>query len=222
MTHQRSGSPVYQGQTWGWDEQPYLGRSRMPCGVHRRATAVIGVAAAAMAAARATVYCASDDGRRQTCSMDTRGGVRLVNQRSGSPCNQGQTWGWTVTEMSGSTAAAVPSSSAAAETGRRWRQGTAVGSGNRLLRLRRWQTKHLQHGHPWRRSPRQSTQRLTLQPGTNLGLEQRKRLGRPRLPCRIPIQSLDRHHVQTTAHSARSSCLHLRRAKLPAKNPSAT
>ena len=38
--------------------------------------------------------CASDDGRRHYCYVDTRYGVRLVNQRSGSPCIQGQTWGY--------------------------------------------------------------------------------------------------------------------------------
>jgi hypothetical protein len=38
--------------------------------------------------------CASDDGRRHYCAVDTRKGVRLVNQRSGSPCIQGQTWGY--------------------------------------------------------------------------------------------------------------------------------
>jgi Protein of unknown function (DUF3011) len=38
--------------------------------------------------------CASDDGRRHYCQVNTGGGVRMVNQRSGSPCIQGQTWGW--------------------------------------------------------------------------------------------------------------------------------
>ncbi len=42
----------------------------------------------------ATIYCASDDGRRKTCPTDTAGGVRLVRQVSGSPCIQGQTWGF--------------------------------------------------------------------------------------------------------------------------------
>ena len=28
------------------------------------------------------------------CSANTNGGVRLTNQRSGSPCVQGQTWGF--------------------------------------------------------------------------------------------------------------------------------
>ena len=40
------------------------------------------------------VYCASDDGRRNRCPVDTGRGVRLVRQRSGSPCNYGTTWGY--------------------------------------------------------------------------------------------------------------------------------
>ena len=43
---------------------------------------------------RNSVTCASDDGRRHYCSVNTRGGVQLVNQRSGSPCVQGQAWGY--------------------------------------------------------------------------------------------------------------------------------
>jgi Protein of unknown function (DUF3011) len=39
--------------------------------------------------------CASDDGRRHTCRADTSQGVQMVNQRSGSPCIQDQTWGYT-------------------------------------------------------------------------------------------------------------------------------
>jgi hypothetical protein len=41
-----------------------------------------------------TIYCASDDGKRNYCSANTRGGVQMTNQRSGSACIQGQTWGW--------------------------------------------------------------------------------------------------------------------------------
>ncbi len=40
------------------------------------------------------VTCASDDGRRHYCRVDTRWGVRMTNQRSGSPCLQGRTWGY--------------------------------------------------------------------------------------------------------------------------------
>ena len=41
-----------------------------------------------------TITCSSDDGKRHYCNVDTRGGVQLVQQRSGSPCTEGQTWGW--------------------------------------------------------------------------------------------------------------------------------
>ena len=41
-----------------------------------------------------TLACSSDDMKRHYCKADTRGGVRLVKQRSGSPCNEGSTWGY--------------------------------------------------------------------------------------------------------------------------------
>jgi hypothetical protein len=41
-----------------------------------------------------SIYCASDDGRRHTCPVNTGGVVRLVTQKSGSPCVQGRTWGF--------------------------------------------------------------------------------------------------------------------------------
>ena len=40
------------------------------------------------------ITCASDDGRRHYCPIRTEGAVRMVNQRSGSPCIQGRTWGY--------------------------------------------------------------------------------------------------------------------------------
>jgi hypothetical protein len=40
------------------------------------------------------ITCASDDGRRHYCRIATQGRVRLTNQRSGSPCVQGQSWGY--------------------------------------------------------------------------------------------------------------------------------
>src|SRR5262249_781217 len=40
------------------------------------------------------IYCASDDGRRNYCSADTRGGVRLVRQRSDAACVLNRTWGY--------------------------------------------------------------------------------------------------------------------------------
>ncbi len=41
-----------------------------------------------------TVTCSSDDGGRHYCSANIRRGVQLANQRSGSPCVQGRTWGY--------------------------------------------------------------------------------------------------------------------------------
>ena len=43
---------------------------------------------------RQSIYCASDDGRRHTCPVNTGGGVRLVTQKSGAVCVQGRTWGF--------------------------------------------------------------------------------------------------------------------------------
>jgi Protein of unknown function (DUF3011) len=41
-----------------------------------------------------TFYCASDDFNFHGCRVDTCGGVRLIRQRSDSPCVFGRTWGY--------------------------------------------------------------------------------------------------------------------------------
>jgi hypothetical protein len=41
-----------------------------------------------------TITCSSNDGKRNFCNADTRGGVRLTRQISGTACVQGQTWGY--------------------------------------------------------------------------------------------------------------------------------
>jgi len=41
-----------------------------------------------------TLSCSSDDGHRHYCPADTRGGVRILKQRSDSPCRQGYSWGF--------------------------------------------------------------------------------------------------------------------------------
>jgi hypothetical protein len=60
--------------------------------------AVLGVIALmAMTARPATaqqITCSSDNGRRNYCAADTRGGVTMVRQRSGSPCTKGYSWGY--------------------------------------------------------------------------------------------------------------------------------
>lgn len=41
-----------------------------------------------------TLTCSSNDGRRNFCNVDTRGGVQMTRQISGSACIQGRTWGF--------------------------------------------------------------------------------------------------------------------------------
>lgn len=48
----------------------------------------------AVSAQTQTIYCGSDDGRYRSCPIDTRGGVRLVDQKSRIACVQGRTWGF--------------------------------------------------------------------------------------------------------------------------------
>ena len=40
------------------------------------------------------ITCASNDGRRAYCDVDTRNGVRLLEQHSDRPCREGSTWGY--------------------------------------------------------------------------------------------------------------------------------
>jgi len=42
----------------------------------------------------AVIHCSSDDGHRAFCEVDTHRGVRMVRQISGSPCEEGRTWGY--------------------------------------------------------------------------------------------------------------------------------
>jgi hypothetical protein len=60
--------------------------------------AVLGVTALMAMSARPAmaqqITCSSDNGRRNYCAADTRGGVTMIRQRSGSACVQGSTWGF--------------------------------------------------------------------------------------------------------------------------------
>lgn len=51
------------------------------------------MAASAQYGGTRTVRCESDNGRTELCRVDTRGGVRLVDQTSRAACIQGRTWG---------------------------------------------------------------------------------------------------------------------------------
>ena len=107
MINQRSGSPCTQGQTWGYSRQGiwvdrgcradfYLGTGWRPGGTGGPG-GPSGV----------TITCSSNNGKRVYCAANTSRGVRLTNQRSGSPCIQGQTWGFDNREFGWTGAAAL-------------------------------------------------------------------------------------------------------------------
>ena len=94
LSRQISGTACIEGSTWGYD--------RRGVWVDRGCRATF-VARAGQDDYRGNdrraynqelVRCNSDDERRHYCSIDTRGGVRLVNQLSGTPCTEGETWGF--------------------------------------------------------------------------------------------------------------------------------
>jgi Protein of unknown function (DUF3011) len=86
MVNQRSGSPCIQGQTWGYD--------RGGIWVDRGCRADFVTGQSGYGGGSQTVNCSSEDGRRRYCSVDTRGGVQMIKQRSDATCIQGQTWGY--------------------------------------------------------------------------------------------------------------------------------
>jgi hypothetical protein len=87
ISRQLSGTPCVQGQSWGWDNNSvWVDRG---C----RAEFIVG-SGSTWGQQGKTVTCSSNDGRRNFCNVDTRGGVRLNRQISGSACVQNQTWGW--------------------------------------------------------------------------------------------------------------------------------
>ncbi|MCC6858198.1 MAG: DUF3011 domain-containing protein [Bryobacterales bacterium] len=98
LLQQRSGSECVEGTTWGYESNRIwvdrgcradfeIGGRR--AGSYARRSGTWGAAQSVQ-----TVTCSSDDGRRNYCSADTSGGVRLVQQRSGSACVEGSTWGY--------------------------------------------------------------------------------------------------------------------------------
>jgi Protein of unknown function (DUF3011) len=101
LVNQRSGSPCIQGQTWG-----YSGKGIW---VDRGCRADFFLGSGGNSGYRpggpggpppygggggVTITCSSNNGKRNYCPANTSRGVRLTNQRSGSPCIQGQTWGF--------------------------------------------------------------------------------------------------------------------------------
>lgn len=88
MVRQRSDAACIFGRTWG-----YTGRGiwvDKGC----RADFQLGGAGWQGWGQDYAIYCASDDGRRNFCPTNTRGGVRLVRKRSDASCDYGRDWGY--------------------------------------------------------------------------------------------------------------------------------
>lgn len=96
LTRQRSDSACIQGRTWGWDNNGiWVDRGcRAEFTARNGGGWGNGWGNGGNNGSSGTIYCASDDGGRNYCSANTRDGVRLTRQRSGSACTQGRTWGW--------------------------------------------------------------------------------------------------------------------------------
>lgn len=89
VVRQLSHSPCIRGQNWGWTEHGIWVsggcRAEFRTAAGRR-DADDGVPA--------ITRCESIDGERGYCEADTRGGVRMIRQRSRLECIEGETWGY--------------------------------------------------------------------------------------------------------------------------------
>ena len=92
LVKQRSDAACIFGQTWGYERRGiWVDRG---CRAEFAAGYTGGAGNWQGWGESYNVYCASDDGKRNRCPVDTRGGVRLSRQRSGSACVYGSTWGY--------------------------------------------------------------------------------------------------------------------------------
>src|SRR6267378_171544 len=92
LEKQTSGAACMQGYSWGYDEGgiwvDHGCRAEFVAQPYERPQHQGGQGGPAQ-----SLYCASDDGRRNFCPLDVRGGVQLVKQRSGAACQEGYSWG---------------------------------------------------------------------------------------------------------------------------------
>jgi Protein of unknown function (DUF3011) len=101
MTRQRSGSACKEGYSWGYDRRGiWVDHGCRADFVVRQNNARYNRPdrrddnRSGYRGRGEMITCSSDDGGRHYCNADTSGGVRMVNQRSGSACQQGRSWGY--------------------------------------------------------------------------------------------------------------------------------
>ncbi|HXN50588.1 MAG TPA: DUF3011 domain-containing protein [Candidatus Acidoferrum sp.] len=99
LATQHSGSACTEGYSWGSDNQgiwvDHGCRAEFTVGANRdyRDQNRNDQYGGNVQSQSQTIACNSDDMGRHSCSVDTRGGVRLLTQRSGSACTEGYSWG---------------------------------------------------------------------------------------------------------------------------------
>jgi hypothetical protein len=94
MVRQRSDARCQQGYSWGYDRHGIWVdrgcRADFRVNTNPPGEPVYGPGRPA----GPVITCSSDDGGRNYCSADTRGGVTMVRQRSDARCQQGYSWGF--------------------------------------------------------------------------------------------------------------------------------
>ena len=89
LVKQRSDAACVLNQTWGYSNDRGIWVDR-GC----RADFQVGNFDSGGADNSYSVYCASDNGRRNFCPADTDGGVEMVRKRSDASCDYGSSWGY--------------------------------------------------------------------------------------------------------------------------------
>jgi len=90
LMRQLGGSPCQEGSTWGYDSRGIW----VDRGCRAEFDLSGGVSNNSGNYNSSAITCSSNDGYRNYCTADTSGGVRLARQLSGSPCEEGSTWGY--------------------------------------------------------------------------------------------------------------------------------
>ncbi len=98
MTRQISGSACIEGTTWGFDRRGVWVDRGCRAEFIARGGGGRGEFDRRGDDRRdynpEVIRCNSDDERRHYCNINTREGVRMVRQISGTPCREGETWGY--------------------------------------------------------------------------------------------------------------------------------